>query len=130
MKTNSPQPTPRHRWYQFGLRTLLIGVTLLAVPCAFIGWQARIVSHRKALKAILNQRNRGLSGLPNFVPPDQWPVLPWYRTLLGDTTTPGIYLDRNAFSDDEIQQFKEAFPEIRFVIAQEAGFRPDPVNYP
>jgi hypothetical protein len=122
-------PSSRHR-LQFRLRTLLIGVTLLAIPLGWIGWQVRIVSHRQALRAMLNQRNRGLSGLPNFVPRDQWPELPWYRKLLGDTTTPGIFLDRTAFSDDEIAEFREAFPGIQFAIAQDAGFRPDPINYP
>ena len=34
--------------FQFSLRTLMIGVTLLAVPCAFVGWQAKIVRERKA----------------------------------------------------------------------------------
>jgi hypothetical protein len=71
-----------------------------------------------------------LSGLPDFVPLDEYPVLPWYRSILGDTTWPGLYLDRNAFSDDEIQEFREAFPEIKFVIAQDVGFKPDPINYP
>jgi hypothetical protein len=122
--------TPPRRRFQFRLRTLMIGVTLLAIPCAWVGWQVRIVSHRKALMETLHQRNRGLSGLPNFVPEDKWPVLPWYRTLLGDTTWPGIFLDRNAFTDDEIAEFKQAFPEIRFAIAQEAGFQPDPINFP
>ena len=36
------QPSPRRR-FQFRLRTLMIVVTLLAVPCAYIGWQAKIV---------------------------------------------------------------------------------------
>ncbi len=42
------QPSPRRR-FQFRLRTLMIGVTLLAVPCGYIGWQARIVWERKAM---------------------------------------------------------------------------------
>lgn len=118
------------RRFRFSLRTLLVVVAILAVPCWYVGEQWRVVQHRKALRAVLNQRNRGLSGLPNFVPRDEWPVLPWYRTMLGDTTTPGIFLDRDAFSDDEIEQFREAFPEIKFVIAQDVGFQPDPINYP
>src|SRR4051794_5204364 len=49
MVTMSEQP--KRRWYQFSLRTLLIGVTLLAVPCAYVGWQIRIVRARRALRA-------------------------------------------------------------------------------
>jgi hypothetical protein len=39
---------PRRRWYQFRLRTLLIAVALLAVPCSYIAGQYRIVGMRRA----------------------------------------------------------------------------------
>ncbi len=32
---------PKRRWYQFSLRTLLIGVTLLAAQCGFVTWVIR-----------------------------------------------------------------------------------------
>ncbi len=38
-------PLPR---FQFRLRTLLIGVALLSVPCAYVGWQYKIVRERTA----------------------------------------------------------------------------------
>src|SRR5580693_1171162 len=41
------QPQPRRR-FQFRLRTLMIGVTLLAVPLGYVGWQAKIVREREA----------------------------------------------------------------------------------
>jgi hypothetical protein len=40
--TDMDAPSPRRR-FQFRLRTLLIGVTLLAIPCGYVGWQAKIV---------------------------------------------------------------------------------------
>jgi hypothetical protein len=36
-------PKRNRRWFQFSLRTLLIGVTLLAAVCGYVGWQAKIV---------------------------------------------------------------------------------------
>ncbi len=33
--------------FQFRLRTLMIVVTLLAVPLGYVGWQAKIVRERK-----------------------------------------------------------------------------------
>jgi hypothetical protein len=36
------------RRFQFRLRTLMVGVTLLAVPLGYVGWQAKIVRERKA----------------------------------------------------------------------------------
>jgi hypothetical protein len=37
------QPATPRRHFQFRLRTLMIGVTLLAVPLGYVGWQAKIV---------------------------------------------------------------------------------------
>jgi hypothetical protein len=40
VKAEPPQaepPKPKRRRFQFRLRTLMIGVTLLAVPCAYAG---------------------------------------------------------------------------------------------
>ena len=39
--------------FQFRLRTLMIAVTLLAVPCAYVGWQAMIVATGTPLKAAI-----------------------------------------------------------------------------
>ena len=42
------QPSPRRR-FQFRLRTLMIVVTLLALLCAYVGWQESIIRNRIAL---------------------------------------------------------------------------------
>ncbi len=42
------QPSPRRR-FQFRLRTLMIVVAVVAIPCAYVGWQAKIVRERRAL---------------------------------------------------------------------------------
>ncbi len=47
-KPTAAQPKSRRRWYQFGLRTLLIGVALLSLPCAYVAHEARIVASRRA----------------------------------------------------------------------------------
>jgi hypothetical protein len=74
------------------------------------------VAERKAVKAILEKRNLGMGGLPNWVPLDQWPHLPWYRELIGDWTWSGIALDGSAFSADEIRRIKDAYPEVSSLI--------------
>ena len=38
---------PPRRRFQFRLRTLMIVVTLLALPMGYVGWQAKIVRERK-----------------------------------------------------------------------------------
>jgi len=43
---------PRRRWFQFRLRTLLIGVVVLSIPCAYVASEEAIVLARNAwLKA-------------------------------------------------------------------------------
>jgi hypothetical protein len=56
------QPSPRRR-FQFRLRTLLIGVTLLAIPCAYVGWQAKIVRARQAMAKRLSARGGTRTGV-------------------------------------------------------------------
>ncbi len=43
------EPKRKRRWFQFSLRTLMIGVTLLAVPLGYVGWQAKIAKRRMAM---------------------------------------------------------------------------------
>jgi hypothetical protein len=44
--TNSNPPKRKRRWFQFSLRTLMIGVTLLAMVCGYVGRQTKIVRER------------------------------------------------------------------------------------
>ena len=49
MQAEPPKADPpkrKRRWFQFSLRTLMIVVTLLAVPLGYVGWQAKIVRER------------------------------------------------------------------------------------
>src|SRR5690348_1919362 len=72
------QPSSRRR-FQFRLRTLMIVVTLLAVACAYIGWQAKIVRERRIeLERTVDLRVVGIDGS------DKWGIIPWVRRVLGD----------------------------------------------
>jgi hypothetical protein len=103
--SNAEPPKRQRRWFQFRLRTLLIVVTLLAVPCAYVGWQARIVTER-----------RNWLANPQF---GSWPwgddppncSLPWIRRLLGDTECIFMIAD-DAVSDADLAACRSAFPEL------------------
>jgi len=41
-------PTPKVRWFQFRLRTMLIGMALLSVPCAWVGYSLNWIRQRHA----------------------------------------------------------------------------------
>ena len=52
MEAEPPKAEPpkrKRRWFQFSLRTLMIVVTLLAIPGGYVGWQAKIVRDRNAM---------------------------------------------------------------------------------
>ena len=51
-------PKRKRRWFQFSLRSLMIGVTLLAVACAYVVWQVKIVAERRALLLPTFRRSR------------------------------------------------------------------------
>ena len=48
-------PKPRRRWYQFGLSTLLIGLTLFSLPLGYVAWEREECRRGQAALDILNQ---------------------------------------------------------------------------
>jgi hypothetical protein len=108
MQADPPKADPpkrKRRWFQFSLRTLMIGVTLLAVPMGYVGWQARIVRERRDLLASqfvessINDGNGRMS---------------WIRRSLGDKAYLFVYLYETA-TPDVVDRFKIAFPEAHTV---------------
>jgi hypothetical protein len=101
--TNRPMAVKfKHRRFQFRLRTLMIGVTLLAVPCAYVGWQAKIVRERDAMR--LDLKDHG------FVTFDDPKLVPIVRRWLGDEGYSTILVPRGT-SADYIAKIKAIFPE-------------------
>jgi hypothetical protein len=95
-------------------RRFAYGGIVLAALVVWVGWQASIVTERRAVKAMLKEQNLGMDGLPTFTP--NKPTLPWYRYLMGDETCGGIYLNTSRFSNKEICRILNAYPEIDFAI--------------
>ena len=109
-------PSPRRR-FQFRLRTLMIVVTLLAVPLGFAAHNVRIVSERVAMR----ERITALGGGGNRNGPGMWmwclgweeyqaEHVPLIRRLLGDRAQPYIFLP-NETPDAEMWAIGKAFPE-------------------
>ncbi len=120
---------PKRRRFQFRLRTLLIGVTLLAGACGYIGWQVKIVQERKAVADLVQHQYNGAvywsSEVKRLSPTasglrilQDGIVLPlrevsWVRRWLGDDAATYI-LYRMQMPKDEITRMKAAFPEAHF----------------
>ena len=100
------QPSPRRR-FQFRLRTLMIGVTLLAVACAYVGWQAKIVRERRAeLNRVVNMRMVGIDA------GDQAKDISWARRLLGDKSVNSILMPPDT-TTEELDRIRALFPESK-----------------
>ncbi len=86
----------------------MIVVTLLAVVCGYVGWQARIVRERKTTLDNFSRRKIAVF----YVSEDDvlQSSLPWIRRQLGDRLVTWIGLDRN--SPKEFREHaREIFPE-------------------
>src|SRR5581483_3744764 len=107
------------RRFQFSLRTLLIVVTLLAIPCGWLGWQAKIVRDRKATWARISKSGGHDSALWSLTTSQREPdrrgtgypkTVSWIRRLLGDRPVNGIILP-DTLPPDDVEQILKIFPE-------------------
>jgi hypothetical protein len=116
METEPPKADPpkrKRRWFQFSLRTLMIVVTLLAIPCGYVGWQAKIVRERMAMSECIKKVEHGDCW---FFDEDLSGGVPWIRRLLGDKTCMLILVP--GASDEEFVAIKAAFPEADLVLRE------------
>ena len=123
-------PKRKRRWFQFSLRTLLIGVTLLAVACGYVAWQAKIVRDRKdALREIV--ANGGTWYPAPSTPealtlshrsPIRWILDDWYCTMM--VIPPSM--------EGRADQIRALFPEtdIYFTADARKMESPDPSTWP
>src|SRR4051812_1521776 len=89
--------------FQFCLRTLMIGVALVAV-CCWVGQQANMVRERK----------RWMLSVSAAIDPSDDSPLPWHRRLLGDVWTDMVVVEDDS-PDDEFREIQAAFPEAKVV---------------
>jgi hypothetical protein len=109
MTDTAEPPKPRGRWFQFRLRTLLLGVVLIGSACGNIAHKARIVAERKTWLAAHPQRMYDVTtALPDgrFGPPPKT-TISRLRQWLGDHPCAFII----AYSINEKSDGKRLFPE-------------------
>ena len=107
--------------FQFSLRTLLIVVTLLAIPCWWVGEQRRIVQRRDAELSALYWREEAYLWQDNEVVPPSRDV-PLIRRWLGDKPIRAIDLQWHAIEtpDLRLEKIRACFPEA------EVGYDDEP----
>ncbi len=80
---------PRPRRFRFSLRTLLIGVTLLSIPCAYLGRQYQIMRERNAaLEKLIGDGG----GYATTLPGNQEE---WAPQVFGQFSQPALEFDRS-----------------------------------
>ena len=93
---------PRRRWFQFRLRTLLVGVTLIGAACGYVGREYWIVAARNAWvvahppRAFLRTVKKGNRR-----------QIPLIRRLIGDEQQSVVVI----VTEDEIPMVQSLFPE-------------------
>jgi hypothetical protein len=97
--------------FQFRLRTLLIGVTLLAAVCRYIGSQAEIVGRRTATVQWIHS-HKGSSTAGREPPFKKKPAvsIPWVRMLLGNRAISLVLLQGDTDLND-VRRVRALFPE-------------------
>jgi hypothetical protein len=104
---NTAEPwKPRSRWFQFRLRTLLVGMALLAIPCGYVGWQAKIVREREAAES--REEKLGWRFAIGSMPPLSEPT--------------AVILPVGATQDD-VKRTALEFPEMQIVRSYESHFK-------
>ena len=115
MQTEPSKPDPpkrRRRRFQSPLRTLMIGVTLLAVACGYVGWRAKIVTARKASLKLHRLATSGSRQYSQHLlvegDPDKPPSL--LRRWLGDEQQSELEVSP-FISPSELKEIITLFPE-------------------
>ena len=120
MQTEPPKadsPKRKRRWFQFSLRSLMIGVTLFCVAVGgYIGWQAKIVRERKAMLAQLSAADWRR---PEFRWHSPTPQIPWLRRILGDKPVAMLVVPPNA-DQQAIAEIRQMLPEADLALVRAA----------
>jgi hypothetical protein len=105
--------SPRRRWFQFGLRTMFVAVTVVAI---FIGYHVNWIRQRNAERTTFTY----LQGLvwSDSYDVNPAPEFPWSLRLFGEKPEPLIYIATDPKSERDRQHLERVsrlFPESRVV---------------
>jgi hypothetical protein len=109
-------PPSRRRWFQFGLRTMFVVVTVFAV---WLAWELKAVRDRRDFLALIDAVDLAESKpmfsvfLEDRPPLSATPgTIPFWRLWLGDKPIEKIHLPLN-WSHEQLEKTRSMFPEAR-----------------
>jgi hypothetical protein len=109
-------PKGKRRRFQFRLRTLMIGVTLLAVPLGYVGWHERIVQVRRQTTLWVDSvGGQVFAPSENLIKKSGFACeVGWLRRLLGDTEVAQVYLPKfHNVTETDMATLHLVFPNAR-----------------
>jgi hypothetical protein len=111
-------PPRRRRWYQFGLRTMFVVVTVFAV---WLGWELKFVRERDKSRRWIVENGGDISSIiamtvdgsanVHFESPAN---LPFWRRWMGDELIGSIWLAAEP-SEADIRRLRRQFPEAKVI---------------
>lgn len=93
--------------FQFSMRTLFIVVTLLTIPCAYVGYQNKIVAERKSMQTKIEELGGNTFWIDVVFYPGTLPVI---RRWLGDEPI-CIVMVPESVQPSFVEEIKRVFPE-------------------
>jgi hypothetical protein len=117
---------PRRRWYRFGLRTLLICVTLAGCGLGWLGFKVREARQQAAVIALIEKLGGGVQydyqfdAQGNYQPDTEPPGPAWLHALLGDDffRNPSQVILSITSTNDADLECLQGLKELKIVISQ------------
>ncbi len=102
----------KRRWFQFGLGTMLLLVTLL---CVWLAWQMHVVRERELVRASVTRHGAVVTALKDRI---EWKgfgtspqiSVPFWRQWVGDEPIAGIAFSPDA-DEADVERAQRVFPE-------------------
>jgi len=120
MTTETHNPAPRRRWYQFSLRTLLIVVTISAVPLGWFAWKVEQGRRHRAVIAWVEMMGGRVESGGGWA--ESWfgldvAYVDLSNTQVGDLSPLAelenlevLYLENTPVSDEQVRRLQKALP--------------------
>ncbi len=125
---NVPETKQKRRWFRFSLRTLFVIVTAFAILMGWIAWNVSQVREReKFFRRLMDDEQEALAGIRRIRRVGEEARPPFIWTLLGARPQDKINLSREQYTDDEIRQIENLFPEADICVSDHHsyGWPPD-----
>jgi hypothetical protein len=115
-------PTPRRRWLQFTLRTMLVLILIVSVPLGWFAHKLRQAEQQREAVREIEEIGGTAVQCPNFDPRDSWAsrVPSRLRRTLGDeffVTVNYVSLSGARITDTDLMRLR-AFPRLRALYAR------------